>query len=54
MTAAESEPIEIEDEDALTDLADQAAERHGIDVAIQRYWTALGHLKRRQAREDDE
>lgn len=54
MTAAESEPVEIDDADAITEHADQAADRHGIDVAVQRYWIALGHLKRRQARESDE
>lgn len=42
------------DEDAIEAIADRAAARHGLDAAIQRYWTAIGYLKRRQYREANE
>lgn len=51
MSAAETEPVEIDDRDEITRRADRAADHFGTETAIQRYWTAISHLKKRQARE---
>jgi len=53
MSAAAPDRIEIDNAQDITDAADCWADEYGTAEAIQRLWIALGHLKRRQAREDN-
>lgn len=54
MSAAPSEPVEIEDFESVEDAADIWADEYGTEEAIQRLWKAVGYLKRRKAREDSD
>lgn len=52
MSVTDTDHIEIDNAEALTDAADCWADKYGTEEAIQRLWIALGHLKRRQVREE--
>lgn len=54
MSVAQTEPVDLDDTESIEDAADLWADEYGTEEAIQRLWTAVGYLKRRQAREENQ